>query len=92
MINDSPKAYGQWLRFLVREALVRRAQQEPLIFVNAWNEWAESAYLEPDDRYGRALLEVTREALREGIVDFERGPTPERERSFTERVAVLPRL
>jgi glycosyltransferase involved in cell wall biosynthesis len=92
VINDSPKAYGQWLRFLVREALVRRAQQEPLIFVNAWNEWAESAYLEPDEHYGRALLEVTREALREGIVDFERGPTPERERSFTERVAVLPRL
>jgi glycosyltransferase involved in cell wall biosynthesis len=89
-INDSPKAYAQWLRFLAREAMVRRNQQEPLIFINAWNEWAEGAYLEPDDGYGRAFLEVTHDALCEGILDHVRGPTPEREREFTRRVSREP--
>ena len=90
VINDSPKAYAQWLRYLVQEAIVRRTQQEAMIFINAWNEWAEGAYLEPDEFYGRALLDVTRSALREGIIDAERGRTPERERDFTSRVSLLP--
>ena len=89
-LNDSPKAYGQWLRFLVREAMLRREQQEPLIFINAWNEWAEGTYLEPDEGYGRAFLQVTYDALCEGIIDHVRGPTPEREREFTRRVSRVP--
>ncbi|MGA0608303.1 glycoside hydrolase family 99-like domain-containing protein [Phenylobacterium sp. VNQ135] len=91
LINESAKAYGYWLRHLVRDALARRTEKAPLIFVNAWNEWAEGAYLEPDDTYGRAWLEVTRTALLQGLLDFARAPTIDTERAFVESVSRLPR-
>ena len=91
-VNDSPKAYAQWLRFLVNEAMTRRRDVEPLIFVNAWNEWAEGPYLEPDHHFGRDLLEVTRAAIVHGVADYAQGSaTDEREREFTHFVSRIPR-
>ena len=47
--------------------LVKRASQEdkPMVFLNAWNEWGEGAFLEPDGKYGFQKLEAVRSALEE---------------------------
>jgi hypothetical protein len=58
-VGSTPDAYRTWLRKVALQTLCRRKAQEPLLFVNAWNEWAEGTHLEPDDRYGRAWLEAT---------------------------------
>ncbi len=45
--------------------LVRRAKEEgkPMLFINAWNEWGEGAFLEPDEKYGYGKLEAVKDAL-----------------------------
>jgi lipopolysaccharide biosynthesis protein len=60
LIGSTPKKYEAWLTSIVADALA--TQKEPLVFVNAWNEWAEGNHLEPCQRFGRAYLEATKRA------------------------------
>jgi lipopolysaccharide biosynthesis protein len=61
-LGATPELYGQWLREIVRRTQVRPPEQR-IIFINAWNEWAEGNHLEPCQRLGRAYLEETARAL-----------------------------
>jgi len=63
LLNSSPVDYQRWLFNAIGDTRARFSKpDERLIFVNAWNEWAEGAHLEPDQRYGYAYLEATRMA------------------------------
>lgn len=62
--NSSPELFKQWLINALRDTTKRFSRKsERLLFINAWNEWAEGAHLEPDERYGYAWLQATRDAL-----------------------------
>jgi lipopolysaccharide biosynthesis protein len=61
-VHASPRGYRDWLRQAIATAR-RRFPAQPMVFINAWNEWAEGAVLEPDTRLGHAWLETTRAAL-----------------------------
>jgi lipopolysaccharide biosynthesis protein len=61
-LYSSPRAYRDWLRHLL-ERPCAQSDDKPLIFINAWNEWAEGAILEPTSSFGYAWLEATRSAL-----------------------------
>jgi len=62
VVNSTPEALGESLD----DAIARVADQSPehrLVFINAWNEWAEGNYLEPDLTYGRSKLEAVARSI-----------------------------
>ena len=63
-LNSTPALYKEWLINAIRDThRNNKDKDDHLVFVNAWNEWAEGAHLEPDARYGYAWLQATRDAL-----------------------------
>jgi hypothetical protein len=60
--GSRPQLYQSWLTTLLRSAEHSKGA-DGIVFLNAWNEWAEGNHLEPCQRWGRAYLEATREAL-----------------------------
>ena len=76
-LHASPHAYGEWLHATIAHRLRGVPAADRMVFVNAWNEWAEGAVLEPDQRLGHAWLQATRRALaRAATGNAHRSPTP----------------
>jgi hypothetical protein len=61
--GSSPREYESWLRASTAWTEFHNPPAERLVFINAWNEWAEGAHLEPDQRHGRAWLDATARGL-----------------------------
>jgi glycosyltransferase involved in cell wall biosynthesis len=61
--GSSPAKYEAWLSHLIRKAEQSPFFGERFVCVNAWNEWCEAAYLEPDLHYGSAYLNATSRAV-----------------------------
>jgi len=58
-LDSTPDNYERWLNRATHRTLLERQSSQRLLFINAWNEWAEGCHLEPDRRYGSAFLEAT---------------------------------
>ena len=68
-INSSPGAYQAWLEFAIRKTREQYSGDHRIVFVSAWNEWAEGNHLEPDQRYGHQYLEATANAIDYDLLD-----------------------
>ncbi|SCW77186.1 Glycosyltransferase WbsX [Lachnospiraceae bacterium C10] len=61
LIGSSPEKFGKYVKDLVSK--INRAYGNDYLFITAWNEWSEGAYLEPDKTDGDAYLRALGEAL-----------------------------
>lgn len=66
ILQTTPLTYKKWLKGCIKWTKENRTKDEQFVFINAWNEWAEGAHLEPDNRNGYAYLQATKEALTQG--------------------------
>ncbi|NOD64537.1 MULTISPECIES: glycoside hydrolase family 99-like domain-containing protein [unclassified Ruegeria] len=57
--------YSQWLSANIENTAKNPVltDDERIVFINAWNEWAEGTHLEPDQHYGYGYLDATRKVL-----------------------------
>ena len=62
LTGSEPAAFGHWVERTV-EAFQPYGGDENLLFLNAWNEWAEGNHLEPCQRFGTGFLEAHRDAI-----------------------------
>lgn len=59
-IGASPGRFKKYFRKLVQKGM---KMDHEFVFLNAWNEWGEGAYLEPDKKYGMRYLNAVREVM-----------------------------
>lgn len=62
--GSRPESYERWLREAATRAMAQ-AREQRVVFVNAWNEWAEGCHVEPDLQYGLAYLTATKQGAGE---------------------------
>lgn len=59
--RSSPKRFGKNIKKML---MLAEKQNKKFVFLNAWNEWSEGPYIEPDKKYGYAYLNELRQAIR----------------------------
>lgn len=69
--GGTPAKFGHYLTKQMRRASQLYGSQ--YLFINAWNEWGEGTFLEPDKRYGTAYLEALTRALEASRFEEVRG-------------------
>ena len=72
VLNGLPENYEYWLASTI-DIVKQLGKEEELIFINAWNEWAEGCHLEPDQWFGHEFLQATLNA-KNGLKRFSRFP------------------
>jgi lipopolysaccharide biosynthesis protein len=68
--NATPELFRRHLHEAIK-TVENRKPEEKIIFLKAWNEWAEGNYVEPDQKWGRAWLEVIRDEITKPVVAGE---------------------
>lgn len=73
--GGNPLSFRRWMS---KAATAAASTRQQLLFVNAWNEWAEGAHLEPDGRFARGNLEAVRDVVGTAVPQPALVAAPER--------------
>ena len=71
--NSTPEMYEYWLRKIVKKSIYDKFGNK-IVFINAWNEWAEGNHLEPCQKWGHKYLEATCKVLLENPIPLAKKP------------------
>jgi hypothetical protein len=61
-LNNTPESFAAYLQ-KTRDYVLNHPEQEKLLVINAWNEWVEGSYLEPDMLRGYGYLEAVKNVM-----------------------------
>ena len=64
IVNNTPEQFEKALRDM-KSQLDNSNLKTKMFTINAWNEWTEGSYLEPDDRYGFGKLNAIKKVFKE---------------------------
>lgn len=64
IVNNTPEEFKKAL-LECKEKLLKSDLKTKMFTINAWNEWTEGSYLEPDEKYGLKKLEMIKEVFSE---------------------------
>jgi|GEM_PF-133664 len=67
-VNSSPRIFQKKLEEAIN-FVQKFPEEERLVFIKSWNEWAEGNYLEPDQEWGHGWLNAVKEARGNACVD-----------------------
>lgn len=60
-VGATPEKFENYMTKQIKRA--KDVYHKDMIFLFAWNEWAEGGYMEPDEKFGYGYLEALRNAL-----------------------------
>lgn len=61
--GSNPYIYKKWLEKAISNTIKYKQPEKRIVFIDAWNEWAEGNHLEPDRKFGYGYLQATAEAI-----------------------------
>jgi len=73
-LGATPEKFKSFLFGMAKRSIQELPEDRQFLFINAWNEWAEGAHLEPDKKFEYQLLEICKELkgiTREKLIEYD---------------------